>query len=299
MTATRVRIHAHAKINLLLRVLAREDDGFHSLETLFALIDLHDVLVAERRDGTAVTIEVAGADFGPPEQNLAVRAAEMGLQATGRRFGVHLRLTKAIPVQGGLGGGSADAAAALHAVNRLAGDLIPRAELLQMAAKLGSDVPFCASGAPLALGWGHGERLLRLPPLPAAPAILLAPPVPVPTGEAYGWVDAARAGAGRRGPIALDLDALSTWGSVGRLAGNDFESPVFGRLPVIRAAFEALTATGPLVCRMTGSGSTLVAVYRSAQDREDAVAQLGRKHGRVIATTTLGGGAPGPEPEAT
>jgi len=290
-----VRIDAHAKLNLLLRVLAREDDGYHGLETLFALIDLHDTLVAERREGHDVTLEVEGSDdLGPVEKNLAVRAAQRVLDATGRRFGVHLRLAKRIPVQAGLGGGSSDAAAALVAVNHLAGDPVPRHELLQFGAALGADVPFLVSGAPLALGWGHGERLLRLPSLPAASALLLTPTVGVGTAEAYGWVDAARVTAGRRGALALDLDSLSSWGSIGRMAGNDFESAVFAKLPAVRSAFEALVGTRPLVCRMTGSGSTLFAIYRSARDRDDAAAMLGRKHGAVRAVETLGAPPPGP-----
>jgi 4-diphosphocytidyl-2-C-methyl-D-erythritol kinase len=209
---------------------------------------------------------------------------------------VHLSVTKRIPVRAGLGGGSSDAAGALHATNLLANGAVPRHELLQFAARLGSDVAFFASGAPLALGWGHGERLLRLPPLPSAPALLVSPSVGVTTADAYGWVDAARQSAGRRGAVALDLDALSTWGDVGRLAGNDFESPVFQRVPEIRAAFEALAGTRPLVCRMSGSGSTLFAVYRSVRDRDDAGMMLGRKHGRLEAVETLAAPVPPPGP---
>jgi 4-diphosphocytidyl-2-C-methyl-D-erythritol kinase len=281
---------AHAKVNLLLRVLAREDDGFHSLETIFALIDLHDTLVAEQVAGDAVVLEVEGStETGPAEQNTVVRAANMVLDATGRKFGVRLRLTKRIPVRAGLGGGSSDGAAALVAVNQLAGNAVPRHELLQFAARLGSDVAFFVSGAPLALGWGHGERLLRLPPLSAAPALLLTPPEGVGTAEAYGWVSSARKKDGRRGALALDLDALSSWGSIGRMAGNDFESVVFARHPAIRSAFEALCTTHPLVCRMSGSGSTLFGIYRSLRDRDDAMMMLGRKHGEVRAVMTMAG----------
>ena len=278
---------APAKLNLFLRVLGRETDGFHTLETLFCLVDLADELRAERREGSGVTIEVEGADVGPPEENLAVRAAGLVLAATGNRFAVHLGLVKRIPARAGLGGGSSDAAASLVAVNRLAGNAVPRHELLQLAARLGSDVPFFLSGGPLALGWGRGERLLQLPPLPPAPVLLLVPPVPVATAEAYGWVDAARQTGGRRGAVALDLDALSRWGDIGRMAGNDFESPVFGKHPEVRAGFEALAGTRPLVCRMSGSGSALFAVYRSERDREDAAMMLGRRHGSAIACRSL------------
>ena len=291
---TAIRVAAPAKLNLFLRVLSRDTDGYHGLETLFALVDLADELYAERREGADVSIDVEGADVGPADENLAVRAARLVLEATGRRFGVHLRLTKRIPVRAGLGGGSSDAAAALHAVNHLAGGAVPRHELLQLAARLGSDVPFFVTGAPLALGWNRGERLLVLPPLPPAPALLLLPPVPIATAEAYGWVDAARQSAGRRGAVALDLDALRTWGDIGRMAGNDFESPAFGRHPPVRAAFEALVGTRPLVCRMSGSGATLFAIYRSPRDRDDAAMMLGRKHGRALPAMTLATPLPGP-----
>lgn len=292
---TRVSLPAHAKINLFLRVLAKNDDGYHGLETLLALVSLADTLQAERREGRGVTIDVVGADVGPPERNLAVQAAASVLEATGHHFAIHLTLTKRIPVRAGLGGGSSDAAAALLAANRLAGDAVPRHELLQFAARIGSDIPFFLSGAPLALAWGRGERILRLPALPAAPALLLTPPVPIATADAYGWVDSARRPSDRRGAVALDLDALSRWGDIGRMAGNEFESPVFGRHGEIRSAFEALVATRPLVCRMSGSGSTLFAIYRSARDRDDAMMMLGSKHGALAPVETLAAAAPGPE----
>ena len=282
----RVTLPAPAKLNLFLRVLARESDGFHSLETLFCRLDLADDLTAERRAGDEVSIDVTGGDTGPAADNLAVRAAKLVLEATGRRFGVHLTLTKRVPVRSGLGGGSSDAAAALTAVNRLADDAIPRHEILQLAARLGSDVPFFASGAALALAWGHGERMLVLPGLPRASGLLVIPDRGVSTAEAYQWVDGAREGAGRRGSVALSEESLATWGDVARMAGNDFESPVFGRLPEVRAAFEVLASTHPLICRMSGSGSALFAIYRTASEREDAKLRFGRKHGAVIGFET-------------
>ena len=166
---------ADAKVNLFLRVLSREADGYHGIETLFCRLDLSDTLEARRTDTRGVELEVEGHETGPAEKNLAVRAATAVLEATGHRFGVHLLLTKRIPVGAGLGGGSADAAAALSLVNQLAGNAIPRAELLHHAARLGADVPFCLSGASLALAWSHGERMLALPPLPPAPVLLLTP----------------------------------------------------------------------------------------------------------------------------
>jgi 4-diphosphocytidyl-2-C-methyl-D-erythritol kinase len=280
-----IAVEAPAKLNLFLRVLAREADGYHGLETLFCRIALADTVQAERRPGTGVTLEVTGADTGPAADNLAVRAAGMVLAALRTPFAVHLTLTKRIPVGAGLGGGSSDAAAALTAVNSLAGGVVPRHELLQFAARLGADVPFLFSGAPLALAWGHGERLLALPPLPSAPVLIVAPADGVGTAEAYGWLDQAGA-AVRRGAVALDLETLGRWGSLARLVGNDFEGPVFGRRPDIRQAFEAVAGTGPLLCRMTGSGAAVFGVYRSAADRDDALLRLGKRFGRPIATAT-------------
>ena len=278
---------AHAKANLLLRVLAREADGYHSLETLFCRLELADRLSVQRREGRGVTLEVTGGETGPVEMNLAARGAEAVLAGIRAPFAVHMTLDKRIPVGAGLGGGSADAAAALRAVNELANHAIPRAELFQLAARLGADVPFCLSDASLALAWGHGERMLSLPPLPSAPVLLLTPPVAVRTAEAYAWLDEARSTAPRRGAVALNAEALAGWSDVARMAGNDFESVIFGRLPAVRGAFEALAGTGPLLCRMSGSGSTLVAVYRSEKDRDDARMALGKKHGALTATRTL------------
>lgn len=284
---TSVTLSAPAKVNLFLRVLARQEDGYHGVETLLCLISLADTLRAERRDGRGVTLEVEGPDLGSPDENLAVRAAQRVLEATGNRFAVHLTLTKRIPVRAGLGGGSSDAAAALHAVNQLGNNAVPRHELLQLAAHLGTDVPFFSTGAPLALAWGRGERMIRLPPLPQSPALLVIPAVGVSTPSAYAWIDGSRPPSFHRGAVALDLDVLTGWGDIARMAGNDFESPVFEHHPEVRRAFEALVATRPLVCRMTGSGSALFAVYRSARDREDASMMLGRKYGAVTPVETL------------
>ena len=272
-----------AKVNLLLRVLAREASGYHGIETVFCRVALSDTLEVSRGGG-GITLDVTGADIGPTEKNLAYLAADAVLAATGQRFGVAMQLTKRIPAGGGLGGGSSDAAQALIAVNQLAGNAIPRSELLQIGCRLGADVPFFLSEATLALGWGHGERLLSLPPLLPMPALLICPGVAIPTAEAYGWVDAARAGSSPRGSATLDLTVLGNWSDLARLGGNDFESVVFGRFPALKVAFEALARTRPFLCRMSGSGSTLFAVYRNERDRDDAQSQLGGNFGQLLPT---------------
>lgn len=288
---------AHAKLNLFLRILAREQSGFHQIETAFALLELGDELIVTRT-ASGVTLETDATGIGPPEENLAVRAARAVLAATGEQFGVAIALTKRIPARAGLGGGSSDAAAALHAVNALAGNAVPRHELLHFGARLGADVAFFASGAPLALGWGRGERLFRLPPLPKAPALVAVPPPPVAiaTPDAYRWWDEMNPTPASRGPVVLDAEALATWGSIGRLGGNDFEAPVFGKHPELRALYERLAGTRPLWVRLCGSGSAVAAVYRNEGDRDEAALVLGEKQQRLIRTSTRAAVTAGPEP---
>jgi 4-diphosphocytidyl-2-C-methyl-D-erythritol kinase len=297
VTAERVRIAAHAKLNLFLRILARETSGFHQIETAFALLELADELVVRRTPGgVALEVRGGGSDLGNPEENLAVRGARALLEATGHRFGVAIELTKHIPVRAGLGGGSSDAAAALRAVNALAGNPVPRAELVQLAARIGSDVAFFASGAALAVGWGRGERLLQLEPLPAMPALVAVPPIGIATPDAYRWWDEMHPTPAPRGAVVLDAPTLATWGSVGRLGGNDFELPVFGRHPPLRALFERVAATHPYWVRLCGSGSAVAAVYASERVRDDAAMQLGMQHQQLVKTSTRALAAPGPEP---
>lgn len=287
----RVRIAAHAKVNLLFRVLARESDGYHQIETAFVLLELADELTVSRDQAVPageVRLSVSGEDTGPAEDNLAVRAARAVLAGTGNQFGVTIELTKRIPVRAGLGGGSSDAAAALRAVNALANHAIPAPELLHFAARLGADVAFFASGAAAALAWGRGERLYRLAPLPAAPVLIAVPArIAVSTPDAYRWWDEMHARPAARGPVVLDAEALSSWGSVGRLGGNDLEAPVFGHFPEIRSLYERLAETGPLWVRMCGSGSAVAATYRGEPDRDAAASRLGERDQRLFRTVTL------------
>lgn len=262
MTATAASVEAQAKLNLFLRILAREEGGHHQLDTLFVRIDLSDS-VRVSTDTATRTLDCHGADVGPAERNLAWRAAEAFAARAGWPTGFHIEIEKRIPVGGGLGGGSADAGGVLRALNALAPEPLAPADLATVAFGLGADIPFLTTDAPLALGWGRGERLLALRSLPAREVILCLPPFGVDTASAYGWLaeDRARQKGQPRAPRALSVDDLDRWDAVSRLAVNDLETVVEARHPDVARCREALEVAGARIARMSGSGSTAFGVF--------------------------------------
>lgn len=258
---------AQAKVNLFLHVLAREPSGYHQIETLFCRLDLADDVIVRIPDtgrATARTLDSVGEDTGVREENLAYRAAVLYAEKRGWPSGFAIEITKRIPVGGGLGGGSADAGAVLRLLRALDPEPPAAAAILQWAASLGADVPFMTMESPLALGSGHGEILVPLPPLPARGVVLYLPGYRVSTRDAYGWLDEARAAGrpssppGRRAP---DPAGLSDWDRVAPLMTNDFESVVgqrHGDIAVMASRLRAVpNAIGAL---MSGSGSTVYGV---------------------------------------
>jgi 4-diphosphocytidyl-2-C-methyl-D-erythritol kinase len=248
------RTLAQAKINLSLRVLAKEPDGFHSIETVFLRIALGDDVRVHIRELTR-TLRCGVMRDEPEEKNLAYRAAQLYAEQTGWPHGFEIVIKKRIPIGGGLGGGSADAAAVLRILNALAEKPLGAKELGELAARLGSDVPFLASDATMAIGWARGEKLLQLAPLPARDIHLFLPPFGVDTAEAYALLDESR---GDRPPEHPDFTAemFADWESAARHSSNDFEPVIRSRWPVI----DALLKRGEehaLFYRMSGSGSTV------------------------------------------
>jgi 4-diphosphocytidyl-2-C-methyl-D-erythritol kinase len=299
-----VVVAAQAKVNLRLRILAREASGYHQLETLFLRLELADTVRVRTTSG-ARSLDVAGVDaaaVGPTERNLAWRAAEIFAEATGMRGGFAIEIEKRIPIGGGLGGGSADAGAVLRCLDAMASTPLGEIALLSVAAPLGADVPFLTSTQPYVLAWGRGERMLSLVPPPSHSALLVVPAFGVNSAEAYGWLAEARelesatgdvrTGALRVGKsgvesrvisasarsamvaeergaesVLLQARALSTWDEIAMLAENDFEPVVMRRHPEIGEHLAALRALGTVVALMSGSGSTVFGVA-SAPDVE-------------------------------
>jgi len=259
MSATAASVEAQAKINLRLCVLAREANGYHQLESLFCRIDLADtVRVATATQARELHCPGLGL---PPEQNLAYRAAVAFAEAAGWQTGFRIEIEKRIPSGGGLGGGSADAGAVLRAMNALAPKPLQARVLSGIALRLGADVPFLTLDAPLALGWGRGERLLALPPLPGREVVLALPPFGVETKAAFGWFAEANANRQTETPAPLTLADLDRWDRIPALAVNDLEDVVIARHPEIGVCVAQFAEAGARIARMSGSGSTAFGIF--------------------------------------
>lgn len=281
----KLTVRAHAKVNLDLRVLGIRADGYHELRTVFQTIELHDTLVCAERPGPfALACRAPGVpvDAG----NLVWKAAAALWAALGRAGEVRdtsVTIDKKIPVQAGLGGGSADAAAALMGLGRLWGGA-PLSLLREVGATLGADVPFFLSGG-TALGLGRGEEIYPLVDLPPHFVVIVRPPFGVSTAEAYAWYDEDRA-AGLREPREFQLLPVP-WPTRAAQMINDLEPPVMRRHAEIGTLKQQLRDLGATAATMSGSGSAVFGLFRSRAAAERAVKPLSRNGAKAIVTRTV------------
>ncbi len=282
-----MRVRSHAKVNLDLRVLGRRPDGFHELRTVFHTISLADTLdIAFQRSRTATRITVQS-NIEIPGENLITRAADAILSALGIRANVEVNLHKRIPMGGGLGGGSSNAAAILQALPSLARKALDPERLLEIAAALGSDVPFFLEGG-AAVALGRGTEFYPVPEIRPWPLLLVTPSLHVSTAEAY-----AALGRGLTSDCN-NCDIMSFQSCVRALSEppgkygwpcvNDFEPAVFSRYPLLKSIKEALLRAGARPALMSGSGSTVFGVFpgRDARDRACRRIRLPESAGKVF-----------------
>jgi len=275
------RVRAHAKINWALKVLHRRADGYHEIRTVFQTIGLHDTLDVEFSPGRGTEIALEGMD---PAGNLIFRAAELFCQARGVTGRFRFRIEKRIPMGGGLGGGSSDAAAVLLTLPVLTGCRAGLPELMTLGAKLGSDVSFFLTGG-TALGLGRGEELYPLPEMPAYPLLLVVPPIHVSTPEAYRAL-------GRELTSTTDISKLNVlqsfvWnGRVSELE-NDFEAPVFQMHPELGRWRERLVRLGAPAARLSGSGAALFGVFPDRADLARALPRISSDQLQTFPTRVL------------
>jgi 4-diphosphocytidyl-2-C-methyl-D-erythritol kinase len=261
--------YAPAKINLWLRVFNADSSGYHPLDTVFCAIGLTDTL--EVHDGNGLQLEVSGSDVGPIESNLVYRAAVMYYEAIGQSPDVALHLKKRIPSGAGLGGGSSDAATTLLALQERHGHPIDGNLLSDIAAHIGSDVPFFLSGSTLARGAGRGDRLSPLPPFAERHVLLVVPDFPIATADAYRWLDES----GMLEATGEPLPAPKQWSDVDKSSINTFELVLFQRFPLLRRVCDFMRENGAGTAHVSGSGSAVFGLFDSeaaARTAESVVA---------------------------
>jgi len=267
---------APAKLNLFLHVLGRRADGYHELQTVFALIDLADWIDVERRDDGQ--LHRSGDVVGDVQLDLALRAARLLQQRTASRYGADIHLSKRIPAGAGLGGGSSDAATTLIALNRLWNTGLDRQQLAALALELGADVPFFVHGRN-AFAEGRGEQLTPLSLQPAHYAVIW-PQVHVSTKEIFedsGLTRNTKATkmsdfSAAADPVPQTLRERGETGTPVLFGANDLEAVARRRFPVIDQVLAHLARFG--VARMTGSGSAVFAMTANDDLARAAVADL-------------------------
>ncbi|WCJ58412.1 4-(cytidine 5'-diphospho)-2-C-methyl-D-erythritol kinase [Fontisphaera persica] len=268
------------KVNLLLNILGRRPDGFHELETLFFPLPLHDRLVFETTaSGSGIGLTCTHPELPTGPENLVYRAAQSFFAATGLPPAVRIHLEKNLPLAAGLGAGSANAAVTLDTLNEMHGRPLSTARLHELAAALGSDVPFFLQGRP-ALAFGRGERLESLPELPALKnlaVLLVHPGFGVSTAWAYrALADFPEALNGRPGRARQLAEAL-LGGTLAEAAPhfyNALEAPVLRKYPLLQWFQDFFREQGAVVALMSGSGSTTFALLPTLEAAEKARASL-------------------------
>ncbi|SDS79954.1 4-diphosphocytidyl-2-C-methyl-D-erythritol kinase [Paenibacillaceae bacterium GAS479] len=247
---------APAKINLLLDVLRKREDGFHEVEMIMTMVDLSDRLEMEELQRDAIIISSQAGYIPLDEKNLAFQAARLIKERYDVKKGVYIHLDKKIPVAAGLAGGSSDAAAALRGLNRLWKLGIPEEELCLLGAELGSDVPFCVTGG-TALATGRGEKLEPIETPPSCWVVLAKPPINVSTADVYGRF---RVDAVKQHPSLDGMMSAIRSGSFNGVCdelGNVLEDVTLQLYPEVRMLKESMLKLGADGVLMSGSGPTV------------------------------------------
>ena len=272
-----LRVEAPAKINVDLKVLGREESGYHQIETHFAAIGLSDVLTISRAE-SGLELVVDGAELGDARDNLVYRAAAAFLSETGTAGGASMHLHKNIPSGAGLGGGSSDAASTLRLLSELYGNPVPEEALHEIARGLGADVAFFLSPHPSALGFDKGDRLVPIDPLPSTAVVLALPPIHVSTAKAYEMLADSRGGeaattADERGEV-VNVRRVPDWERAARDASNDFEEVIFDLHPSLGVLRNEIEETGAFLARLSGSGAAVFGLFEGDGAAAEAAEKL-------------------------
>ena len=307
-----VIVRSFAKINLGLRIGSSRPDGYHELLTVYQTIGLHDILRVSVTRGSGIEIRCADTRVPRDESNTCWRVAERLMQFLKAKGRVIVEIEKRLPVQGGLGGASANAVSTLLGLERALRKLLPSSERLRIAAEVGSDLPlFLVCGT--VLGVGRGEQVYPLPDLPAIPCVIVTPEIGVSTPKAFANWDSqqkltASTPSDRINELSRELSAWLSEPYSGAPSGitkgrgraenpllwlvragieNDFEKVVFPEYPELGEAKRALLRAGAKYASLSGSGSTLYGLFASREEAAQAVKRLRKQGWTAQATVTL------------
>ena len=279
-TGRALAVEAFAKVNRSLRVLGKRPDGFHELDTTFQTVDLTDEINFFEREDDRLALTIEGANLPATEENLVLRAARALLARARVTRGADIHLSKKIPIGGGLGGGSSNAAAALRGLAELWNLPVTDSDLHLLAAELGSDVPFFLLGG-RARGRGRGEVLTPLPDGPEEWLVLAFPPFSLSTAAVYGALSAP----------ALTDSAAQTNLRGSEIGGgpdrNDLEPAAESLRAELRRLRLALAEHGATSARLSGSGSTVFGVFGDAESARRAFEGLAGLRKEMMATMTI------------
>lgn len=269
--ANRISLRAYAKVNPILDIIRKREDGYHEIDMVLAQIDLHDTVTVTKRSDRQINCRCSRPGIPTDERNIAVRAALL-LQTAYKTAGVDIEIEKRIPDSGGLAGGSTDAAAVLQAMNRLFALNLTEETLCDWAVQLGADVPFCVVGG-CCRARGIGEQLERLPVPREGCLVLIKPDFGVSTAEAY---RAMRPTQMEHPSVSAMVEALHGGAAetIAARMANVMEDYALREHPVLAELKRELIEAGALGSVMSGSGATVFGLFRDRQTAETAAAQL-------------------------
>ena len=278
-----LELKSHCKVNFLLNILGKRSDGFHELETLMHPVPVHDVLKLER-GGSGIRLTCSDALLPTDSSNLVYRAAEAFFKLTGISEGVQIHLEKKIPLAAGLGGGSGNAATTLLGLNQLFGLPALENKLTEIAAALGSDIPFFLQNKP-ALATGRGEKISPVEFFPALRGhyiLLVHPGFGISTPWAYQQLSRFPAALNGKPGRAEKLSSFLGYGDLSVAASefyNSLEAPALYKYPLLALFQEFFRENGATVALMSGSGSVTFALIRGHRSAETLLGQFQAKFG--------------------
>jgi 4-diphosphocytidyl-2-C-methyl-D-erythritol kinase len=282
-----IELDSYAKVNLTLEVSGKRPDGYHDIDSVVQVIGAADHLRMSKTCACVIGVTVDRADVPKGRENLVHRACEEFIRATGVRGGVSCDLSKGIPPQAGLGGGSGNAAAAILGMDVLYDTGLSDEELVAIASKVGSDVPLFIIGGTVRIR-GRGELVEPLPDAPEMYVVLVKPEVGVSTAWAYSELD--RRSERKATGASDEVERAIRDGDRVRLIEamrNDFDSAVSDTVDDVRRAKEAVLATGARRVMLCGSGSAVFGVFESGDEAMEAARKLNRRLPWVLATRTI------------